>query len=465
MLSVRDMLAGDAALNWSADVPIWGWDGIGLQDDGQSVNGLYLSESGLTGVIPLELGNLDNLERLRLRGNALVGCVPDDLIDVQENDLDALGLPLCSDAPPPPALPDCVVSLLPIPGPAPSGFGIERVGERWTDECVSAESPGSGEGDSYARFYAFTLAEAAAVTVILTSEDIEDSDTRLYVRSGHGTDGAAVAENDDHGTEVTSDTQCADTDTESLADYESCVRVELQPGDYTIEATTYNAMQEGEFSLIVQSGEAVQPDPDPDPDPEPDPDPPPSDIETAACNADDLAHLGDYTTQTPNIYGSDSYGDNYFGYKEYYHAWWDGLSEADGLLIFCGATRYDSIHNARWHGLNYSTVLQRYGTGIENESVNHKQEFISPLIGDDMLALSIEFTSRSDGNRYKAAEVRFLDAEALTVTTVYLEGIDAAPGISLPEGIARSIASRVMSSDGESQSQAQGPRQSMGFVE
>lgn len=462
---MRDTLAGDAALNWSADVPIWQWDGIWLQsgDIPRSVEVLDLEESGLTGTIPPELGNLISLEELFLGGNALVGCVPDDLVDVQENDLDALGLPLCSDAPPLPPLPDCVVSLLPISGPAPSDFGIERVGERWTDECVSVESPGAGEGDSYARFYAFTLAEAAAVTVILTSEDIEDSDTRLYVRSGHGTDGAVVAENDDHGTEVTSDTQCADADTESLADYESCVRVELQPGDYTIEATTYNAMQEGEFSLIAQSGEAVQPEPDPDPDPEPDP--PASDIEAAVCNADDLAHLGDYTTQTPAIAGPGSYDDNYFGQEEYYRAWWYGLSEADGLVIYCIARRYDSIHNARWHGLNYSTVLQRYGTGIENESVNHKQEFISPLIGDDTLALSMEFTRRSDGNRYKAAEVRFLNAEALTVTTVYLEGIDAAPDISLPEGIARSIASRVMSSDGESQNQAQGLRQSMGFVE
>ena len=49
----------------------------------------------LSGSIPSELGNLDNLEYLYLDGNQLSGCVPAKLLDVPSNDVARLGLPSC----------------------------------------------------------------------------------------------------------------------------------------------------------------------------------------------------------------------------------------------------------------------------------------------------------------------------------------------------------------------------------
>ena len=53
-------------------------------------------KGGLTGTIPAELGELgDTLTRLRLAGNGFTGCVPAGLADVEDNDLDQLGLEIC----------------------------------------------------------------------------------------------------------------------------------------------------------------------------------------------------------------------------------------------------------------------------------------------------------------------------------------------------------------------------------
>ena len=52
----------------------------------------------LSGAIPAELGDLaDTLTRLRLsNGNGFTGCVPAGLADVEDNDLDELGLEVCA---------------------------------------------------------------------------------------------------------------------------------------------------------------------------------------------------------------------------------------------------------------------------------------------------------------------------------------------------------------------------------
>ena len=57
---------------------------------------LNFSENNLEGEIPPELGALVNLALLNLSGNRLGGCVPEALRDVEENDLDGLGLPFCT---------------------------------------------------------------------------------------------------------------------------------------------------------------------------------------------------------------------------------------------------------------------------------------------------------------------------------------------------------------------------------
>ena len=57
---------------------------------------VYLRNNGLTGAIPAEWGELANLTRLYLSsGNNLTGCIPSGLRDVEDNDLDRLGLEYC----------------------------------------------------------------------------------------------------------------------------------------------------------------------------------------------------------------------------------------------------------------------------------------------------------------------------------------------------------------------------------
>ena len=77
LLGLRDQLAGDRGLNWSADIPITQWDGIAVGDSG--VKTLELGDSELTGVIPPELGQLSQLQWLSLYDNELTGVIPPEL--------------------------------------------------------------------------------------------------------------------------------------------------------------------------------------------------------------------------------------------------------------------------------------------------------------------------------------------------------------------------------------------------
>ena len=105
---------------WLTNEPVFTWYGVGIDTNGHvtalllednqltgempselgslsSLIWLNLSRNQLSGEIPPELGNLSNLEWLSLAENELSGCVPSGLINVEFNDLDDLGLPLCSD--------------------------------------------------------------------------------------------------------------------------------------------------------------------------------------------------------------------------------------------------------------------------------------------------------------------------------------------------------------------------------
>ena len=98
LLAARDTLAGTATLNWSADVPISEWDGIGddsLEGTPPQVVRLYLGGLGLDGAVPSELSGLTELKELYLQDNDLSGPVPVELGDLsslthlhlQNNDL------------------------------------------------------------------------------------------------------------------------------------------------------------------------------------------------------------------------------------------------------------------------------------------------------------------------------------------------------------------------------------------
>ena len=79
---------------------------------------LNLHTNMLSGTIPSELGDLaDTLTRLRLNnGNTFTGCVPAALEDVEDNDIEQLGLPVCEDAGPPGVVDPSPVSMTVMAG-------------------------------------------------------------------------------------------------------------------------------------------------------------------------------------------------------------------------------------------------------------------------------------------------------------------------------------------------------------
>ena len=123
----------------------------------------------------------------------------------------------------------------------------------WASDCTSNISAPGGSGDRYARFYTFTLDAESNVTIDLSS----DEDTFLYLRSGTSTDGDTVADNDDIDT--------------ANRDLNSRIVETLAAGDYTIEATTYNAGRTGTFTLALNSTPVSDTDPPDPPDPDPTP--------------------------------------------------------------------------------------------------------------------------------------------------------------------------------------------------
>ena len=129
----------------------------------------------------------------------------------------------------------------PSPGPSPSPTnscfialtGSSTVNGTWTSNCVSVEPARARSGNNYARFYTFTLANTADVTITLSS--IED--TYLYLREGTGRDGRIEDSDDDI---------APGSNTNSRIEADN-----LPAGNYTIEATTYYPETTGQFTLVV----------------------------------------------------------------------------------------------------------------------------------------------------------------------------------------------------------------------
>ena len=119
LLAAKDTLRGTAALNWSVDTAITGWEGVTTGGTPSQVTKVELPNEGLSGSIPAQLWELaglthldlaDNslageiprefrwlpkLEEIRLSGNSLTGCIPIALEDVATNDLSSLNIPYC----------------------------------------------------------------------------------------------------------------------------------------------------------------------------------------------------------------------------------------------------------------------------------------------------------------------------------------------------------------------------------
>lgn len=131
----------------------------------------------------------------------------------------------------------------PTPSPTPtsvagtSGYDacIERlagsgsVNGTWTPACLTANSPDNRT--YYARFYTFTLYAASEVTITLSSTD---ATPYLFLLEGEGMGGAVTREN-------------------GVANANSVtITATLQPGAYTIEASTYNSGTAGDFTLEME---------------------------------------------------------------------------------------------------------------------------------------------------------------------------------------------------------------------
>ena len=104
----------------------------------------------------------------------------------------------------------------------------------WDDTCLSEKDAPGGEGDRYARFYTFTLTQEADIVISLSS----DEDTYLYLLEGHDRDGDTLHSNDDIAG--------------GGVNLNSRLSVTLQPGSYTVEATTYSPEIVGDFTLTIE---------------------------------------------------------------------------------------------------------------------------------------------------------------------------------------------------------------------
>ena len=72
----------DDNTNWLSDLPLDRWRGVGM-DEGR-VSGLDLSDNGLIGEIPLEIGSLSKLAHLDLSDNGLTGEIPTEIGNLTE---------------------------------------------------------------------------------------------------------------------------------------------------------------------------------------------------------------------------------------------------------------------------------------------------------------------------------------------------------------------------------------------
>ena len=95
LLALRDSLEGTVVLNWSSNVAIGNWKGVGVAGTPRRVQSLSLSDLDLDGTVPAGLGDLAHLRRLDMSENELTGGVPTslgklsglELLELSENGL------------------------------------------------------------------------------------------------------------------------------------------------------------------------------------------------------------------------------------------------------------------------------------------------------------------------------------------------------------------------------------------
>ena len=101
LLTMKGSLAGDAPLNWRSDVPVDDWQGVAVDRWCDCVTALDLTQMGLNGRIPTQLGQLAGLVSLRLGRNRLGGGIPAELGDLANLRMLALSSNLLTGSVPP----------------------------------------------------------------------------------------------------------------------------------------------------------------------------------------------------------------------------------------------------------------------------------------------------------------------------------------------------------------------------
>lgn len=105
--------------NWLSDAPLEEWYGVDTDSEGR-VTLIYLIDNNLRGVVPTNVLNMGRLNSLLLEGNALSGCISEELrAAIYDHDLDKLGLPPCSVEPTPVPSPTPIPTATPVPTATP----------------------------------------------------------------------------------------------------------------------------------------------------------------------------------------------------------------------------------------------------------------------------------------------------------------------------------------------------------
>jgi PKD repeat protein len=114
-------------------------------------------------------------------------------------------------------------------GPCFYGFGSGQTSTNtWDVSCASTH-----RGGSYARYYVFRI--AVATSFVFTLSTTAAADPYLFLLDGWGEAGTVLAEDDDSGGSLN-----------------SRISITLQPGFYTLEATTLTPGQTGSFTISAQ---------------------------------------------------------------------------------------------------------------------------------------------------------------------------------------------------------------------